>query len=102
MLFGGGYWGGKYMVDIGRLGGDKMTQDRTLVRYRTTDIPYPQFVVIPNMFVSNMLHWLSDHECAEIEHTELSDNDFHFPTDWHSYLSCWDYIVKRNLLTETR
>ncbi len=88
------------MVDTGRLGSDKMRQDGTLVRYRTTDIPYPQFVVIPNIFVSDMIHWLSDVQCAEIEHTELSDNDFRIPTKWHSYRLCWDYILKRNLLTE--
>lgn len=100
MLCVGGYWGDKYLVDTGRFRGDKI-MNRTLIQYRTTENKHSQFVVIPNIFVSDMIHWLSYVQCAEIEHTELSDNDFHIPMSWPSYRLCCDYIQKRKLLTET-
>ncbi len=108
MLCVGGGRDDKYLVDTGRFRGDKMRHNRTLVRYRTTDIPYPQFVVIPNMFVSDMLRWLSDYECAEIEHTGpaalvlgTDKTGYRLPINWPGYQKCMDYIRTRNLLTET-
>lgn len=75
---------------------------RTLIQYRTTEIEHSQFVVIPDIYVSDMIQWLSDHECAEIVRTETTDNSYRFPTNWPSYETCMKYVVTRTLLTETR
>ena len=69
----------------------------TLIKYQTTDIEHPQFVVIPDIFVPNMVRWLSDVECAEIEHTEQTDNEFHAPENWPSYQTCKQHIYLSDL-----
>lgn len=93
MLFVGGCWGDKNLVDIGRFRGDKMT----LIRYRTEDTNHPLFVVIPDMFVLNMLQWLSDQECATIEHTEPTDNSFRAPKAWPGYQTCEQHVYLLDL-----
>ena len=74
----------------------------TLIRYRTTDIDHPQHVVIPDIFVSNMVRWLSDVECAEIEHTEQTDKLCSIPQRYPEYEACVNYIRTSALLREDR
>jgi hypothetical protein len=72
---------------------------RTLIRYRTTDSRYSRFVIVPTIFVSDMLHWLSDDECAEIERTEQTDELCSVPTRYPQYKACVDFIRASNLLS---
>jgi hypothetical protein len=60
----------------------------TLIRYRTRMTGHPSFVVIPDMFVSSIVRWLSDQECATIEYTEQTDKEFHAPERWPDYRMC--------------
>lgn len=76
---------------------DKMFP-RTLIRYRTTESRHPFFVIVPNLFVSSMIQWLSDDECAEIERVEGTDNLCSVPQRYPDHDACVSYIRDMNLI----
>lgn len=75
----------------------------TLVKYRTTDVAYNQYAVIPTYWLSDLLEWLTLSESAEIV---LTDNGCRsspiLPINWPSYQTCSDSIHISDLLSVAR
>jgi len=69
---------------------------RTLIKYRTklgdqpctTDNRPAEYVVIPNIFVSDLLKWLSDISAEILETTDNVDHPARLPINWPSYETC--------------
>lgn len=75
----------------------------TLIKYRTPDTTYNQFAVIPAIWLSDIIHWLTISESARIVSTDNDcDNDAILPMDWPSYETCLDSIRISNLLQHAR
>lgn len=53
------------------------------------------------MFVSSMTQWLQDHECAEIERLEQTDNLCSVPRGYSDYEDCVRYIRNMELIGAT-
>lgn len=75
---------------------------RTLIRYRTTDCKHSMHVIVPSIFVLDMIGWLSDHECAEIIGHEQTDHPCLVPQHYPDYQACVDYIRTSDLIRKDR
>ena len=69
------------------------------VAYRTTDNRNLRFAVVPSMFISDLLDWLTLSETAEIvsicddyTRTLSGQPEFVAPPEWPSYRTCAQYI----------
>ena len=78
-----------------------------LVKYRTSDYRYDQYAVVPDLYLSDLLDWLTLSESAEIvsvtdNYPGLSDVPASIallaPDNWPSYRTCADYIRVSDLV----
>ena len=68
----------------------------TLVKYRTkldiepvaTDKWWSEYVVLPTIWLSDLLVWLSDIDAEVQETTDNVDFDARLPISWPSYETC--------------
>ncbi len=66
----------------------------TLIKYRTSDTPHNQHVVVPTVWLSDLLDWLTLSESAEIvETTHDVDHEAILPIDWPSYEPCMNGMI---------
>ena len=62
---------------------------KTLVTYRTPASPHNQYAVVPNMWLSDLLSWLTLSESATIvSKTDNEDSGAILPINWPSYETC--------------
>ena len=74
-----------------------------LVKYRTSDVSYNQYAVVPPLWLSDLLKWLTLSESAEIVSTTYNVDDGPIlPRDWPSYRSCADYVRISDLVATAR
>lgn len=65
----------------------------TRVTYRTTDVSHNQYAIVPTIWLSDLLRWLTLSETAEIVGTTYNvDNEAVLPINWPSYQTCQDAI----------
>lgn len=77
------------MVDMGRHRGDNVNM--ALVEYRTTDVSHKQYIVVPTIWLSDLLRWLTLSESAEVIGTSHNCRDEAIlPIKWPSYQTCRD------------
>ncbi len=69
----------------------------TFVKYRTdnegTMYTYTSYAVIPTIWLSDLLQWLSDIEATVLETTDNCDHNPRLPITWPSYETC-SYCIK--------
>lgn len=63
----------------------------TLVTYRTNK-GYRKYAVVPTIWLSDFIPWLSGQENVEVIGREQTDDGLIIPTDWPSYRACMDYV----------
>lgn len=87
--------------------GDKMKFK--VVEYRTNETPHSQFAVIPDLYLSDLIEWLTLSEDAQIVSTTDNPNpsldplsDFHPPVNWPSYRKCSDHVRLSDLIDVAR
>jgi len=65
----------------------------TLVTYRTTDVPHNQYIVVPTIWLSDLLQWLTLSESAEVIGTSHNCKDkAMLPINWPGYQTCCDDV----------
>ena len=75
----------------------------TLIKYRTTETPYNQYAVVPTIWVSDLLHWLTLSESAEIISTDNNcDDGAILPISWPSYETCRDCMRISDIVAMAR
>ncbi len=80
-----------------------------VVEYRTKEVQHPQFAVIPDLYVSDLIGWLTLSEGATIVSTTDNPNpspdplsDFHPPSNWPSYRKCSTHVRLSDLIDLAR
>jgi len=65
---------------------------KTMITYRTTDQKHNKYVIVPTLWVSDLVYWLTLSESAEIVATTHNvDDGLVLPISWPSYQPCLDY-----------
>lgn len=78
-----------------------------LVTYQTVNRPYNQYAVVPNIYVSDLLGWLSEQEAtiqSVTQHTPGTDKKPSvclLPPEWPSYRACDDFMRTLELVALT-
>lgn len=75
----------------------------TLVKYRTSDVPYNQYAAVPIMFLSDLLDWLQLSELAEIVGVTYDmELSFDAPTGWPAHSRCSHYSTLSDIMAGVR
>lgn len=65
---------------------------KTLVRYRTNDVPCVRHAVVPTLWLSDLLEWLQlSEEAVVIGITHDENHGLIIPMDWPGYRTCLQY-----------
>ncbi len=75
----------------------------TLVKYRTSDVPYNQYAAVPIMFLSDLLDWLQLSESAEIVSVTYNmELPFDAPITWPAHSKCSHYSLLSDIMAGVR
>ncbi len=75
----------------------------TLVKYRTSDVPYNQYAAVPIMFLPDLLNWLELSESAEVVSVSHDrEVPFDAPTTWPAHRECAHYYTLSDIIAGVR
>lgn len=75
----------------------------TLIKYRTPNVSYNQYAVVPTLWLSDLLDWLRLSEQATvIGKTHNHEGGSLLPINWHSYRACQEAIHISDLMAMHR
>jgi hypothetical protein len=77
--------------------------EKTLVKYRTTkEMGFnnrTHYAVVPTIFLSDLLEWLSDTECKVLGVSNNCDSEVVLPIEWIGYRSCRKWVDLSDAMT---
>ncbi len=75
----------------------------TLVKYRTSDVPFDQHAAVPAIYITDLIDWLNLTESAAIASvTYDTDHPFDAPEEWPSHSRCSHYSLLSDIMAGVR